>query len=416
MMNKKDKELRDFDEIFALTIERARQRGATSSALPRTAAVEQVKIEESCGRVLAEDIRADRDLPPYNRVAVDGYACRRADLPGPLVLAGSSSAGDSNRHLVKEGTCVKAMTGGVLPEGADTVVMVEESREYTEGPDRYVVFEGIDGRNTPANYSPQGEDVPEGTTVLSAGTILKPHHIALLASVGKPAVQAAALPQVGLLSTGNEVVEPGTNPKAHQIRNANASQAAAQLEELNIVPAYYGIIPDDPEALTKALIKAKEENDLVLMSGGISMGDYDHGPEAMAGSGFTLLYDRVAVKPGRPTTFAVSESADLFGLPGNPVSCFVIFEILVKPYLYRLMNTDYSPKRSFAVTAETIQRKKTARQEWIPVGINEAGEARPVVYHGSAHFQSLSRADGMIKMERGESLIEKGASVAVRLF
>ncbi|MFP4267898.1 MAG: molybdopterin molybdotransferase MoeA [Spirochaetaceae bacterium] len=410
MKSKKDKELRDFGEIFDLTMERAARRGASLSA------IEQVKLEECRGRVLAEDIHADRDVPPYNRVAVDGYACRRADLPGPLVLAGSSSAGDSRRHIVEQGCCVKVMTGGVLPEGADTVVMVENSREYTEGAQRLVAFEGVDPQSSPANYSPRGEDVPEGTQVLSAGTILQSNHIALLASVGKPCPQAAALPKVGLLSTGNEVVEPGTPPEAHQIRNANASQAAVQLEELKIEPTYYGIIPDDPKALTEALVKAKEENDLVLMSGGISMGDYDHGPEAMAASGFTPLYDRIAVKPGRPTTFAVSETADLFGLPGNPVSCFVIFEILVKPYLCRLMNTIYRPKRAFAVAAVPIQRKKTAREEWIPVSINEAGEAQPVVYHGSAHFQSLSRADGMIKIKKGERIIERGAVLAVRLF
>jgi molybdopterin molybdotransferase len=234
--------------------------------------------------------------------------------------------------------------------------------------------------------------------------------------VGYASLSVYALPKVGLLSTGNEVVEPGQKPEPHQIRNANAPQAVAQLSPLGITPSYYGIVPDDPQALESTLARAQAENDLILMSGGVSMGDFDFGPEAIEKNGFTIQYDRVAVKPGRPTTFAVSDKADLFGLAGNPVSCFVIFEILVKPYLYRLMHGTYRAPRSLATLSKDFDRRNSERDEWIPVTLDEQGQITLLEYHGSAHFHSISQADGMIKIEREVKHIDKGAQLAVRLF
>jgi molybdopterin molybdotransferase len=286
--------------------------------------------------------------------------------------------------------------------------------EQQSGEEFLVRLTGTDPEHVPSNFSPRGEDIRKGSPVLSRGTILGARHTALMASVGYESVAVRPLPQVGLLSTGDEVVEPGATPAPQQIRNANAPQTIAQLAELGIVPTYYGIIPDDAKALQEAIGRARSENDLILMSGGISMGDFDHGPEAMENNGFSILYDRVAVKPGRPTTFAVSDEADLFGLPGNPVSCFVMFEVLVKHYLYRLMHTDYRPARCFASMGRNFERRKSRREEWIPVIVDEGGDVYPIEYHGSGHFLSLSRADGMIKIAQGIQRIEKGATVAVR--
>lgn len=424
---KKDSELRDFSEVFDITVGRAADKAEQWSSDP-SRRKERRRVEAIQGRVLAEDIFSDRDLPPYDRVAVDGYACRKRDLPGPLRLSGAVAAGATSGLEVTEGTCVRVMTGGVLPEGADTVVMIEQTEETTlqgeserlEPADRgrdeetYVRFTGTDPSTLPSNFSPRGEDVRRKKLLLSRATILSAKHTALIASVGYESVAVHTLPKVGLLSTGDEVVEPGSTPEPQQIRNANAPQTVAQLAELGIVPTYYGIIPDDAKSLEETIAEAKTENDLVLMSGGISMGDYDHGPEAMERNGFSILYDRVAVKPGRPTTFAVSEEADLFGLPGNPVSCYIMFEVLVKHYLYRLMYADYRPARCFASMAQDFERRKSTREEWILITVDEAGDIHPIEYHGSGHFLSLSRADGMIKIERGRSRIEKGASLAVR--
>src|SRR6056297_1106490 len=421
---KHDTTLRDFSEIFELTLNRAAARAnfsaqaqaqaqsKTAGQAPQSQTVESVKVENSCGRVLAEDVLSDRNLPPYDRVAVDGYACRKSDLPGPLRLIGTSSAGDAPRHFVDPGSCVKVMTGGVLPEGADTVIMVEQSQEDSE----HIRYNGSEPGSHPPNYSPRGEDVPLGARVVSQNTLLGPQHTALLASVGYGSVSVYALPKVGLLSTGNEVVEPGQKPEAHQIRNANAPQAVAQRSRMGINHTCYGIVPDDPQALKNTLARAQAENNLILMSGGVSMGDFDFGPEAIERNGFTIQYDRVAVKPGRPTTFAVSDKADLFGLAGNPVSCFVIFEILVKPYLYRLIHGTYRASRSFATLSKAFDRRNSERDEWIPVTIDEHGQITLLEYHGSAHFHSISQAEGMIKIERGIQHLDKGAQLAVRLF
>jgi len=234
--------------------------------------------------------------------------------------------------------------------------------------------------------------------------------------VGYASLSVYARPKIGLLSTGNEVVEPEQEPKPHQIRNANAPQAVAQLSRMGITPTYYGIVPDNPQALESTLQRAQQENDLIIMSGGVSMGDFDFGPEAIEKNGFTIQYDRVAVKPGRPTTFAVSDKADLFGLAGNPVSCFVIFEILVKPYIYRLMHETYRAPHSFATLAQEFNRRNSERDEWIPVTLDEQGHITLLEYHGSAHFHSVSQAEGMIKIERGIQHLDKGAQLAVRLF
>jgi molybdopterin molybdotransferase len=449
MKAKHDSQLRPFDEIYTLTLERAAWRAssalhtaetaaaagaATSTVAARTtttaagaaaatetaaaagaaAVAEAVPLTEAPRRVLASDALADRDLPPYNRVAVDGYACRREDLNAPVRLSGTVAAGDREGCEVTHGCCVKVMTGGVLPEGAECVVMVEDTESFQESGSTFVRFTGNTGRRVPGNYSERGEDVKKGDLIIPRGTILGTRHLALLASIGMAEVPVAALPRVAVISTGNEVVEPDVFPEAHQIRNANGAQTLAQLKELGIEGNYYGIIPDDSWALTAALKKAAEENDLILMSGGVSMGDFDLAPGAMEEVGFSILYDRVAVKPGRPTTFAVSDQADLFGLPGNPVSCFVIMEILIKPYLYTLMHAEPPVPCLTGTLAGRLERRNSERDEWIPVSVDPEGFVRPVAYHGSGHFQALVQAGGLIKFSRGEKNLEKGSAVAVR--
>ncbi len=405
---KNDKQLRDFNEVYDLTIARAAELAG------RYASTEEVEPGLCRGRVLAMDICTDRELPPFDRVAMDGYACRRCDLPGTLRLIGDSAAGSRDRLKVEPETCVKVMTGTVLPDGADMVAMVEYSAEHTDGGTTFVTLEDDRIIGGSSNFSPRGEDVKAGSLVLSAGTVLSSKHIALLASVGYARALVKRLPRVGLLASGNEVIEPEENPDLFQVRNANANQAMAQLGDLGIRPRYYGIVPDDVGQLSSVLKHAAMENDLILMSGGVSMGDYDFAPDAITENGFTILYDRIAVKPGRPSTFAVSERADLFGLPGNPVSSFVITELLVKPYLYRLMGAHFQPRMLLCPLAEAFLRRDAEREEWFPVAIGDDGYARPIAYHGSGHFQALPAADGFMRIDRGISEMKKGKMVVVR--
>lgn len=404
--------MQSFNHIYELTLEHAdrwfRRQGPGFLDRPELCPPSRIN-----GRVLLRDLVADRDIPPYNRAAVDGYACRKEDLDRPLQILGTVAAGEVSELRVTPGTCVKVMTGGVVPQGGEIMVMVESTEVDAEG---RMVFRGSERERSFSNISLQGEDVALGERVLAAGTILRPGHTALMASVGVQDVPVVPAPRIGILSTGDEVVEPSESPLPHQIRNANAWQIFSQLGEINLSAVYYGIVPDDQRTLTETIAKAQSENDVVLMSGGVSMGDFDLAPGAMKDNGYEILYSRVAVKPGKPTTFAVSEKGDLFGLPGNPVSCFVIFEILVKPYLYRRMGTDYRPRKITAPMGENFSRKKTEREEWIPVTVGPDSTLSPVPYHGSGHYHAVALADGMVKLERGQSQLKKGDPVAVRLF
>jgi len=382
----------------------------------RSAAPELVSYAHMAGRVLARDISADRDLPPFNRVAMDGFACRREDLETagetPLPIAGTVAAGQASPLTVRPGTCIRVMTGAVLPEGAELVIKVES----TETVDKTMRFTGSRKELQIPNFSPRGEDKSVGAPVLKAGTILSPKHAALLASVGISRVPVVPAPKIALLSTGDEVVEPESTPLAHQIRNANGPQTIAQLALMGLSASYYGVIPDDPAQLKDTFGRAAGESDLILTSGGVSMGDFDHAPQAMKENGFEILYDRVAVKPGKPTTFAVSPKADLFGMPGNPVSCFVVFEIVIKPYLYAAMGAEYRPMISRAVLEEPFRRRKSDREEWIPLIFTETGGVVPAAYHGSGHYDGIAGADGMALLPRGVAEMEEGSILAVRLF
>jgi len=404
--------MRSFNDIYTLTLEHADRwfRRSGPALLGNPEFCPPLRIG---GRVLARDVTADRDIPPFNRVAVDGYACRKEDLDKALDILGTVAAGEVPTFKVSPGKCVKVMTGGVLPEGGEIMVMVESTEVDSQG---RMVFRGTEREKTITNISRRGEDMAEGERVLAGGTILNPGHTALLSSVGLSEVPVVPAPRIGILSTGDEVVEPEAVPLPHQIRNANAPQLFSQLGAMNISATYYGIIPDDEHALTEAIGRAQAENDVVLMSGGVSMGDFDLAPGAMKDNGYEILYSRVAVKPGKPTTFAVSGRGDLFGLPGNPVSCFVIFEILVKPYLYRRMGTNFQPRKFEAPMGETFSRKKTEREEWIPVTLTPDSSIAPVPYHGSGHYHAVALADGMVRLESGQAQLKKGDRVAVRLF
>ena len=404
-------DMRDFHEIYALTMERGQNRFQEKNKI--SAVPCYCTYSDLAGRVLSTDINSDRDLPPFNRVAMDGYACLKDDIHQPLDIIGTVAAGERSSLTVKPGTCIKVMTGAVLPSGAEIVIMVESTVIDSDG---RMVFKGSDVERNNGNFSHKGEDVSAGERILNKGRILSPKHTALLASVGVTQIPVRPLPRVGILSTGDEVVKPEEQPLPHQIRNANAPQLVSLLMEMHISPVNYDIVSDDIDSLTETISWAQTENDVVLMSGGVSMGDFDLAPNAMKNCGFRILYDRVAVKPGKPTTFAVSDRADLFGLPGNPVSCFVIFHLLVKPYIYRMMGAVSDPPGLTAVMSTDFTRKKTARDEWIPVSIEGDGTATPIPYHGSGHYYAVAQADGMVMIHKGSSILEKGSTVALRLF
>jgi molybdopterin molybdotransferase len=369
---------------------------------------EQVKFNESLGRVLAVPVKSDMDMPPWDRSAVDGYACRHEDLGKDLTVLEVIAAGVMPSKEITPGTCSRIMTGAAVPRGADCVFMLEESEIKGEG---LVRFTGKAGRS---NIAKAAEDLFKGQTVLKAGRFIKPQDIAVMAVVGATEVTVSHKVRVGIISTGNELVEPDKTPAEAQIRNSNASQLMAQVARAGAVARYYGIAADDETSTAKLLSAAVSENEVVLISGGVSFGDFDFVPAVMRSMGLTLHFDQVAMQPGKPLTFCTGDRKAVFGLPGNPVSTFVQFEVMVRPYLNKMMGVTIEEPLLMVPLAADYSRKRADRMAWIPVIITAAGEAQPVEYHGSAHITALPDAWGIITIPRGQSWIQKGEVVSVR--
>ena len=370
---------------------------------------EHVNLTLATGRILAEDAKSDMDMPPFNKSIRDGYACKRADLANELEIVEIIGAGYTPTKSIEPGQCAKIMTGAAVPEGADCVVMVEFAENPTGSTVRFI------GENTDDYISVKGEDIRAGDIVIPKGTRIGPQHIAVLATVGCAQPVVSKRPRVGILATGDELVRPECRPGPSQIRNTNSFQITAQVESMGAVARNYGIAKDTDEAINTMFTKAVEENDVVIVSGGVSMGDFDLVPGIFRQNKIDLLFEKVAIQPGKPTVFGVSENIFCFGLPGNPVSTFVIFELFVKPFLYKLMDYDYKPAAVKMPLGESFRRKKTERQSWIPVVITESGTLKPVDYHGSAHINALCIADGLVSIGVGVEEIEKGTIVPVRL-
>ncbi len=371
---------------------------------------ERVDFRQSLHRVLAEDVISDVDMPPFNKAAVDGYACRMEDLGSQLKVVETVAAGEVSSRQVTGGESVKVMTGAPVPHGADTVIMIEDTESVENG---VIKFKG---KKTARNIAYQAEDVKAGDIVLKKGTLIKPQQIAIMSSVGclKPLLAKKA--KVAVFSTGDELVEPSITPGKGQIRNSNSYQLISQVENTGCYPVYGGIIPDDEEETNLTLGKALCENDVVMLTGGVSVGDFDFVPNVLKDSGVEILFQKVAVKPGRPTIFGKTNSSYIFGLPGYPVSSFIIFELIVKPFLFKLMGYDFKPLEVKLPMKVDYKRKKADRIAWIPVVINNKGEVSPTEYHGSGHIHAISESYGMIGIQKGVYEIKKGELINVRPF
>lgn len=375
----------------------------TSAVLP----AENVALQQSQGRVLAEDVFSDTDMPPFNKSAVDGYACRREDLAGELEVIETIPAGYYPKKNVVTGTCSKIMTGSPVPEGADVVVMVEDTVETGQNRIRFA------REKTGSNICFRAEDVKKGQLVLSKGTLIRPQEMAVMASVGCTNPFVYRKPVVGVISTGDELVEPSETPGFSQIRNSNATQLLAQVTRAGATPEYFGIARDSIESTHNLVSSALEKCDVVLLTGGVSMGDYDFVPVVLKELGINLLFESIAVQPGRPTIFGTGNGKYLFGLPGNPVSSFVQFELLVKPLLFALMGHSFKPGIFTLPMGASYQRRNTKRKSLLPVVIRES-KVYPVEYHGSAHIHAYIFAEGIVAVEIGKTGLETGEWVDVR--
>lgn len=376
----------------------AREIVSTIPAVPGQPVV--LPLWEAAGHVLAEDVTTGRDIPPFNRSAMDGYAVRSADVssaPTTLEVLAVLEAGGSQPISIGPGQCVKIMTGAAVPEDADAVVMVEK----TESADPTKVVTILDTPAPWTNIAPRGEDAAKGAVVIPAGVRLVARMMSVAAGVGRAELSVYPQPVVSILQTGGELLEPGDPPEDNKIYNSNATLLAALLKDAGLGECrYLGICPDDRERLAKRVRKGLEGR-LLLLTGGVSKGDYDYVPEVLSGEGVETIFHRVAVKPGRPLLLGMgADGCIVFGLPGNPNSVLVSFKEFVLPVLRRLSGWRGSvwPADAAAVLTRPL-KNRTGRQFNCPAHLYyEDGrlQAVPIPGKGSGDYVSASRANGIV--------------------
>ncbi len=367
-----------------------------------------VPIMESMGKGLAADIRSDMNMPPFDKSAMDGYACRRQDLKNELTVIEMIPAGGFPRKKIGENECAKIMTGAPVPDGADTVIMVEHTRQVA---DNKIVFLK---EHSKSNICQKAEDVRQGEMVLKKGTHIQPKHIPVMASVGVTETKVYRCPRIAIIATGNELVEPGSKPDKAQIRNTNAYQLMAQSRQMGLPVKYMGLAKDTHGEIMGLLKKAQTVAEIIILTGGVSMGDFDFVPGILKENGVKVLFHGIYAKPGKRTLFGVGNKQWFFGLPGNPVSSFVQFEMLVKPLIYKIMGINERPLVLKLPLNDNYHRKSGGRKAFQPVKILENGSVGQIDYHGSAHMNALSYAQGLMIIEKGITELKKGELVNVR--
>ncbi|WHZ34590.1 gephyrin-like molybdotransferase Glp [Sagittula sp. MA-2] len=365
---------------------------------------EDVPLGDGVGRVLADDIVARRSNPPEANTAVDGYgfaagAVGEGDVVLPLV-EGRSAAGAPFSGRVPGGAAVRVLTGAALPEGVDTVVL-DEDCAVGEGE---VAFRGPVKRG--ANTRKVGEDVAEGVTALSAGRVLTPADLALAAAVGHGALPVFSRLRVGVLSTGDEVVEPGRTAAPGQIFDANRPMLLSMAARFGYEAIDLGHVRDDRNALRARLDGAVGAVDAILTSGGASAGDEDHVSALLRETG-ALAEWRIALKPGRPLALGMWQGVPVFGLPGNPVAAFVCMLVFARPAMGLLAGAGWQAPVGFDVPAAFTKRKKPGRREYLRARIRE-GRAEVFASEGSGRVSGLSWAEGLVELEDGGRDIEPG--------
>jgi len=369
---------------------------------------EMIPVSESVNRILAEDAVSGIFMPPFNKSMVDGYACLKNDIDKELVLDAVVGAGNLSSLQIKPGHCIKVMTGAPIPINTEIIVMVEDVK-VTESCKISIL-----NKNSSGNISLKGEDIKVGDKVLEKGTLLKPFHCGILATIGKSMVEVHQRPKVGIIVTGDEIVEPGNPLDYSQIYNSNAYQIISNCRTLSIVPDYYGIAHDSYQGVESAIHSMLEKNDVLIITGGVSMGDYDYVAPVLKNSAMTVKFDSILAQPGRPLVFATDNKKFCFGMPGNPVSGFVLFETIVKPFLYKTMGHDFIPCENQYKLKNKLVRKKASRKSFYPVKLNNDNTVSAIAYHGSAHLNAYAEAFGITAMDIGVYEINEGQMINVR--
>jgi molybdopterin molybdotransferase len=389
-----------------ISIDEARRRVLAEVApLPAV----EVALAEALGRVLARDAVAAHDLPPFDASAMDGFAVPAGDA-ATLRLAGESRAGAPAGAPLAAGTACRISTGAVVPVGTHAVVPVEAAEER-DG--EVAVPESAAG----ANVRRAGEDVRAGETVIAAGAELGPAEVAVLASLGAATAACAARPRLAVLATGDELVEPGRELGPGQIRNSNAYGVAALAARAGAQVVQRGHVRDDAGATGDALAAALDAAEVVCVSGGVSVGRHDHVKAALAELGVAERFWGVRLQPGKPTWFGVRDRTLVFGLPGNPVSAMVTFQLFARPAVRALQGADPAPRAASARLGEAV-RRNPRRDQMIRVALAAGADgwvARPTKAQQSHVLTSLLGAAALARVRAGDGELAAGEAVDIEL-
>ena len=383
--------------------------------IPEAAEAETIGLSEALGKVVAEDILSPEDLPAYARSTVDGFAVHAADtygcseaLPAMVTYAGKVLMGEDEKRVLPKGSCMQVPTGGQVPDGADAVVMVEHSEDLGDQ-FRYMLKPVAPGENVNA----KGDDIALGGVAVPKGTLIEPRHTAILAALGISEFKVRKPLTVGILSTGDELVDYTETPKGTEIRNINSVTLAAAVVALGCNAKTYPIVPDEEDALREAIDTVRKECDFLIISGGSSVGERDNVNRVLASFG-EVYFHGVALKPGKPTMFAMLDGdVPAFGLPGHPAAAFYTFHLFAKPAILKRRGAIAVPRYVEAALSQKVPSNH-GREEIIGVAL-ENGKAVPLPAK-SGVVSVLSRADGTITIPRDLEGLERGAKVKVLLF
>ena len=381
-----------------------------------TLPAESVALADALGRILAEDIVADTDLPPFDRAQMDGYALRAADVastPARLRIVGESAAGAGWHHEMKAGEAVRIMTGAPVPVGADAVQQVELTREV----DDLGVVEILEPVKTGRSIVRRADEIKVGETVLRAGEEINAAMIATLASFGYAQVNVGRRPRVSVMATGSELVDVSHKPGRDQIRDSNNYTIAAYASLAGATVERLPLVGDDTEELKRQIAKAAAASDVLITSGGVSMGVYDFTKAALQELGAEIFFERVALRPGKPTVFARLGDALVFGLPGNPVSVAVTFNLFARTALRVMQGAKAATLPADTAVLARDLKGSMDRESYLP-GILRTDEkgtllAEPLKWGGSSDFVSFARTTALINVPRGVGRIETGSPVKV---
>lgn len=389
---------------------------------PKPVGTEQILLNDALNRTVAVDVTSEYDIPPFNRSTVDGYAVKSVDTYGAdeqkpiaLKLCGEVHIGEPPKVTIRKGETAQIVTGAPIPEGADSVVMVEDTAQ--KGAD--ILVHSAVAKSE--NIMKAGSDIHKGELILKKGAVLSPHEVGVLAAIGKAKVDVFKRPKVAIFSTGAEIVEPGEPLSPGKIFDINAHTLSAAVQECGGAPLNMGLVQDEFEPMKSVLKKALSKADLVMTSGGVSVGPTDIIPKVLGklGSPGVVVYG-IAVRPGKPTAIAVVDGKPIFSLPGHPTSALLIFHLLVRPVISAMAGRP----EGVAVKIDAIVSEKLfparGRRTFVTVTLkrDKHGKllASPVPTGLSGAITTLAKADGFVEISEDRQFVDAGEVVRVQLF